>query len=185
MQSRWVGPPMHAVHSAPLIDTAPKPGLGLAAMCAHTVAKPGWPVLGVSNLINPALHVVPIQLHDRAVPATSWSVSRRHPQPSAVSPSPYTLSNVTPSPRHCCCQAATQVGRLQVVSGKQDLQAAEAAAKQPGYFVMDATDWKVRATHGRPATARNGPLTLQGGVHRCNRNSRSLPCCKSNLQQRG
>jgi hypothetical protein len=43
------------------------------------------------------------------------------------------------------CQAAPQVGWLQVVSSKQDLQAAEAAAKQPGYFIMDATDWKVRA----------------------------------------
>jgi len=39
-----------------------------------------------------------------------------------------------------------QVGRLQVVSTKQHLQAAEAAAKQPGFFVMDATDWKVRWT---------------------------------------
>lgn len=38
-----------------------------------------------------------------------------------------------------------QVGQLLVVSSKADLQAAEAAAQQQGYLVMDATDWKVGA----------------------------------------
>jgi hypothetical protein len=43
----------------------------------------------------------------------------------------------------CWLLRLLQVGRLAVVSSKEDLQAAEAAAKQPGFFVMDATDWKV------------------------------------------
>jgi hypothetical protein len=36
-----------------------------------------------------------------------------------------------------------QVGRLLKVSSKAELQKAEAAAKDDGYLLMDASDWKV------------------------------------------
>jgi hypothetical protein len=43
----------------------------------------------------------------------------------------------------CFALLAVQVGRLLKVSSKADLQKAEAAAKDDGYLLMDASDWKV------------------------------------------
>jgi hypothetical protein len=39
---------------------------------------------------------------------------------------------------------AVQVGRLLKVSCKADMQKAEAVAKDDGFLLMDASDWKVR-----------------------------------------
>lgn len=47
------------------------------------------------------------------------------------------LTGISPLP------SVLQIGQRLVVASKADLQSAEAAARQPGYLVMDATDWKV------------------------------------------
>jgi hypothetical protein len=47
---------------------------------------------------------------------------------------------------NCSSLLAVQVGRLLKVSCKADLQKAEAAAKDDGYLLMDASDWKVSSS---------------------------------------
>eukprot|EP00878_Enallax_costatus_P032812 GHUV01036105.1.p1 GENE.GHUV01036105.1~~GHUV01036105.1.p1 ORF type:complete len:487 (+),score=137.32 GHUV01036105.1:487-1947(+) len=56
----------------------------------------------------------------------------------------------------------SKVGQRMVVASKADLQAAEAAARQPGYLVMDATDWKVIPAENLVATFQASEGKLLG-----------------------
>lgn len=104
-------------------------------------SRPGPPVAQAAAMINmhSAASMYNMHLHDTLGLSPPLLQGSLHSQQQRHSQGVSAL---------CCywLQAAMQVGRLQVVSTKQHLQAAEAAAQQPGFFVMDATDWKVRWT---------------------------------------
>eukprot|EP00879_Flechtneria_rotunda_P030630 GHRR01033291.1.p1 GENE.GHRR01033291.1~~GHRR01033291.1.p1 ORF type:complete len:315 (+),score=113.06 GHRR01033291.1:588-1532(+) len=55
-----------------------------------------------------------------------------------------------------------KVGQLLQVSSKAAINAAAAAAQQPGYLIMDATDWKVIPAENLVAAFQSGPGKLLG-----------------------